>query len=70
MTNELKPCPFCGAKADVVHYQTALPDIDDELGEKWFVYCTNQDCGVGTSDWTDEREAVSVWNRRAGEPHA
>jgi hypothetical protein len=23
-----------------------------------------------TIDWTDEREAVSVWNRRAGEPHA
>ncbi len=53
---ELKPCPFCGGKADY---------DNNESGLEW-VYCT--ECGAtGESFWmsidvTDQ--AIKAWNNR------
>ena len=57
MSENLKPCPFCGcSKIKVDSWAT------------WYAKCT--DCGVETGGFT-RPEAVSHWNTRApqaGEP--
>jgi len=60
MSEELKPCPFCGAKASVQRYSSGTG------GPKCAIWCDA--CHVGTS-WLhgDDGEArvVAEWNRRA-----
>lgn len=51
MTKELKPCPFCGGKAEI---------IKDEM-HVW-VHCTN--CDSDTDLYQIQKEAVAAWNRR------
>lgn len=60
MADELKPCPFCGSKAEIQWEST-----------QGFVSCTNEDC-YATSTWFSSDDArwvteqiVSRWNRRA-----
>jgi hypothetical protein len=49
---DLKPCPFCGARADFA------------AGLGWFsVECSG--CGVETDAYTVISDAQAVWNRRA-----
>ncbi len=56
MSEELKPCPFCGGKA-----------ILDSHGR--YVYCTNQhsNCDIRphTKFYDTPDEAVQAWNKRA-----
>ena len=53
MTEELKPCPFCGGGA-VKHY-------DKEAGVD--VYCQSCEAGI---NWRDTRsDAITAWNARA-----
>lgn len=70
MSNELKPCPFCGGEAKVVHSSA--------------VYVTCTECGCRTrqmnrrvrveSQKDEERRveelAVKAWNRRANDEQA
>lgn len=49
---ELKPCPFCGAEAEL-----------KEITGRWTAKCTKE-C-VGTRIFKDKQKAVEVWNRRA-----
>ena len=61
MSGELKPCPFCGAKA-VMNYKQAL--------NTWIVECSNSSCPASYMigmDYDTEAEAIEAWNRRAGE---
>mgnify|MGYP002868994162 CR=1 FL=1 len=56
---ELKPCPFCGGKAEV-----------ESASQKYSGYrirCGNLDCHVpcGTFWHDSEAGAAEVWNRRA-----
>ena len=52
MASELKPCPFCGGKAEVRMFTATLV----------FVQC--QSCLAGTSGFKSKYEAVKVWTRR------
>ncbi len=52
MENELKPCPFCGAKAEV----------KSAMGEYW-VLCEFNCTGMESS----QDRAIAAWNRRAPE---
>lgn len=52
MTEELKPCPFCGGEAEVRMFTATLI----------FVQCKN--CLAGSTAFNSEDEAVKVWNRR------
>lgn len=73
MSEELKPCPFCGSKTD-----PALSVWENDCGEPdagggFHVICCavyrNQDpfggCGASTGWNETEAEAIAAWNRRA-----
>ena len=68
MDNELKPCPFCGGRAIIV---PTLLILNESGGPCWTAGCTDSDC---ISYWKLQEkqpkqtrgEAVSAWNRRAG----
>lgn len=61
MTDELKPCPFCGGEAGIAD--------TPRLRAYWFmrfgkgrdrVHCRDRDCGAHFSYWHRDE-----WNRRA-----
>lgn len=55
MSEDLKPCPFCGGKAEI------LPD--ESFKDYWNVQCSNDKCGAMVAD-VSQRHAVLNWNRR------
>ena len=59
-TPDLKPCPFCGGKAEVF--------IDATKYYKHFVSCLK--CGMRTPCEHIEAIAVSIWNRRVMDENA
>ena len=62
MSEELKPCPFCGKPAEIYYeYDEVLLCTYAHVG------CVNRACAImpGTAAFVDEDVAVKVWNRRA-----
>lgn len=53
MTNELKPCPFCGGEAYAV----------DALEKRAHAVCDT--CHASTAYYFSEAEAIEAWNTRA-----
>ena len=49
---ELKPCPFCGAEAQIAEYG------------RYSVYCLRQ-CVEQPIAYPSKEEAIKAWNRRA-----
>ena len=61
MSEELKPCPFCGGVAEVWQI--------DERSTGHEVACADIRCNVKSVAWGMTRaEAIAAWNRRAP-PH-
>lgn len=60
--SKLKPCPFCGGKAELVKDKTTFTFADS-----YFVRCDNRECGVQPTTWhrLSEQEARDFWNRRS-----
>lgn len=59
---ELKPCPFCGGEATLIHEKRHL----------WIVECSNVNCLFGTGLIFDDNEysvseIIKAWNTRAYE---
>jgi Restriction alleviation protein Lar len=57
--NELKPCPFCGSRAEL-----------RETFGKLFAGCSNDKCAIRPDTWlrtqtTDLRVVAKAWNARA-----
>ena len=52
---DLKPCPFCGCKAELFHSYDGYHCVQ----------CTC--CACGTIHMRTEMVVVRMWNRRAGE---
>ena len=50
--DELKPCPFCGGKANAFI-----------CGRIFVVEC--ESCGTSSDGFDSKKEAVEAWNRRA-----
>lgn len=51
---KLKPCPFCGGKADLVPFLN--------YGGTWKVVCHK--CEIGTFVFFSPESAAKRWNRR------
>ncbi len=61
---ELKSCPFCGSKAELVHIsEEEILDVSNEyvVGGVYYVICDS--CGVSTPMCT-EQDCVGRWNAR------
>ena len=57
MSEELKPCPFCGGEADVIQPMQKSP---------YNAYC--QVCGcVLFTDHKQKGKAIKAWNRRVND---
>lgn len=55
---ELKPCPFCGAPAE----------IRGKGGGRWYVVrCTKESCECSTKGHANKEEVIRIWNRRHNE---
>ncbi len=60
---ELKPCPFCGGRADVSI--DSEPVVDTE-GRRWaYTVVCNRCCATSGLTYLPQK-AIEVWNRRAG----
>lgn len=61
--SELKPCPFCGCKADLIE------NVGRSKGrpKAFHPCCHNKDCimFVGATWYETEKVAINAWNRRA-----
>jgi len=58
MSDELKPCPFCGGEGvEVLDHR--------ERGRPCSVECL--ECNASTGPQLTDGDAVAAWNRRAGE---
>ena len=57
MSDELMPCPFCGAPAKFTYISK----------KRVFAGCTNRKCPVGvhTANYATDAEAAEAWNSRA-----
>ena len=56
---ELKPCPFCGSKAEI--YEN---DYNSCRTVDYMVECSNDDCGGGTISDESKERAIAIWNHR------
>ena len=72
---EIKPCPFCGEKAETFH----IPDNDEQERLehpkwdwnnpcKWVIGCWTDGCFGNinhvTMTFFNEKDAINTWNRR------
>lgn len=57
---ELKPCPFCGKKAEVIELKSERP-------WEYFVACTRDKCVEQRRLYRSKKSAVDAWNRRKGD---
>ena len=55
MKTDLKPCPFCGNKAEIDFFESECT---------WYIGCTNCTCEI--QDLSEEK-AISAWNNRHDE---
>ncbi len=58
MTDDLKPCPFCGGTPRVFSHN------NEWIGRTWHIECLDDNCGCGTCHHDSKAIAVTVWNRR------
>ena len=79
---ELKPCPFCGGKAEIKIWKRAKiidcsafstnPDYckTKKLPSKYLVKCVNKSCRAcrpQTKYFSTKKKAIETWNTRAKE---
>lgn len=58
MTDELKPCPFCGGSVEL-----------NNIGDKYYITCFGYGCGAEFKGYEKER-MVNHWNTRAISVHS
>ena len=67
VTEELKPCPFCGESPTLKHDWRYPRGSDDSIYASE-VICENWECPIYHADNTyyqTDEEAIEAWNRRA-----
>lgn len=63
--SDLKPCPFCGSKVELIIAPGYFSQGLSSNG--WFVKCKK--CGIHQMPYQSDHDAIEAWNRRAGEQH-
>lgn len=63
---ELKPCPFCGGKATMMHGAWTGTVMIRYFYMYYYGLC--EKCGARAEANVDMGAAANAWNRRAGEP--
>lgn len=59
---ELKSCPFCGEKEDLVYIQ-----YEHAAGKRWKIMCCGC-CAEIDPGWAQEKSVVTdIWNKRTEE---
>lgn len=66
---QLKPCPFCGGKAEIVPHKFYSKMLDDWKVDSYGVVCKRCHAS-GYQFWGTEKHAIDAWNRRAYERQA
>lgn len=61
MSEELKPCPFCGGEAEIWRAHPENPP------RKAWIACMSR-CAVMTKEHDTDAAAIAAWNTRASEP--
>ena len=59
MANELKPCPFCGGKVEIIKCGLFGNDVG------YYPKCKK--CGCELKVYTSKQNAKKAWNRRVGD---
>ena len=62
MSEELKPCPFCGGEAKFGTNKSCC-------GKTVRIDCTNPECGACVTAFSSKLYAAKAWNRRAQQPN-
>lgn len=62
MSEELKPCPFCGGEAEIISGSEFRDFVSEPIDELFFVKCSK--CYVPTALFPSPQEARKAWNRR------
>jgi Lar family restriction alleviation protein len=58
MSEEIKPCPFCGGEVRIEIYDDCYDDNTRRVS------CKNDNC-IGAHIWPEsESEAIEAWNKR------
>lgn len=60
MKPDLRPCPFCGGKAELWKAHPENPK------RSAWIACMDR-CAVMTKEYDTDEEAVAVWNRRVSD---
>lgn len=55
MKKELKPCPFCGHKAE----------LWEDMAGSWLIQCNG--CGISTMHRWSQKMCIEEWNRRVSD---
>ena len=63
MSDELKPCPFCGGEAEYFSRPNTLFMWAHEV-DHW-VSCASDDCLADMGLYAEKDRAIAAWNRRA-----
>ena len=56
ISNELKPCPFCGGEAEIIYCEDSCCH-----SQMRYIRCPNLDCNAEV--WQD-KDSIKAWNNR------
>ena len=67
MTQELKPCPFCGGEAEYFELSWATTAFSGHMYASPFWQIRCKDCRATLGDFKTKQDAFDAWNTRAND---
>lgn len=64
MTEELKPCPFCGGEASLIYWNNITPAQVQHYQVAAACHKNRCKCAPRTAYETSEKSATKAWNQR------